>query len=175
MIFRIVNPTGDKIAGATYEKKSGALQCLISLRRAPVGFADGTAATPITGAPAAYCFYVHREEPRGLHGLVPRNIIGTSRFSTGRYYAVSKKAVVVEERMACKCKRQKRFRIIFKRCERGLPRFAGDSSRASVCSSRKPSRNPGASIPAGIAAATAYCISNIGPAGPPRWQHPRGL
>src|ERR1035441_6725716 len=51
---------GDKITGGT---KYGALQCLISLRRAPVGFADGTAATPITGAPAAYCFYVRDEEP----------------------------------------------------------------------------------------------------------------
>jgi hypothetical protein len=33
--------------------------CLMSLRRAPVGFADWTAATPITGAPAAYCFDIH--------------------------------------------------------------------------------------------------------------------
>src|ERR1019366_10233009 len=133
MIFRIVNPTGDKIAGATYEKKSGALQCLISLRRAPVGFADGTAATPITGAPAAYCFYVRDEEPwplaqphghviggqvdhygcvpRPLRCLVPRNIIGTSRFSTERYHASAEKRFAAEASSACKYWQTGSFRL----------------------------------------------------------------
>src|ERR1035438_9641323 len=64
---------------------------LISLRRAPVGFADGTAAAPITGAPAAYCFYIHTREPRGIRGLVPRNIIGTSGVSTESIMRVRKR------------------------------------------------------------------------------------
>jgi hypothetical protein len=113
--------------------------CLISLRRAPVGFADGTAATPITGAPAAYCSDIHTLRalaigealwspyrgqvhqygcvPRPLCGLVPRNIIGTSGFSTERYHASAEKPVSVGRPGAWKYRKTERFTFIFKICE----------------------------------------------------------
>jgi hypothetical protein len=62
-------------------------------------------------------------EPRGLGGIVPRNIIGTSGFSIGRYHAGPEKAVVVEQWMACKRKQRKRFIIIFELCERHSASF----------------------------------------------------
>ncbi len=52
----------------------------IAQTRRQLGFAVWTAATPITGAPAAYCFHIHHTEPRGLHGLVTRYAIGAIRF-----------------------------------------------------------------------------------------------
>jgi hypothetical protein len=55
------------------------------------GFPAGTGAASITGAPTAHCFDVCTREPRGIRGLVPRNIIGTSGFSIGRYTTKSPK------------------------------------------------------------------------------------
>jgi hypothetical protein len=49
---------------------------------------------------------------------VHRNIIGTSGFSIGRYHAGPEKTVVVEEKMAGKCREEKKLRIIFNRRER---------------------------------------------------------
>ena len=51
----------------------------MSHRPAPPGFAEGTAAAP-TGAPAAHCFYIRREEPRGLRSLVTRYAMGAIRY-----------------------------------------------------------------------------------------------
>ena len=72
---------------------------------------DGTGAAPITGAPAAYCFDIHAREPRGIRGLVLRNIIGTSGFSIGRYHASAEKGAYVKVLVACKFRQTGRLRI----------------------------------------------------------------
>ena len=106
---------GDKITGGT---KYGALQCLISLRRAPVGFADGTAATPITGAPAAYCFDIHTPRASRTGRLSAPEHHRYVRVLDWKVSRESEKGGCVEERMACKCKQGKRSRNIFNCCER---------------------------------------------------------
>jgi hypothetical protein len=50
------------------------------------------------------CFDIRTREPRGIRGLVPRNITGTSGFSTGRYHARREKTGSVKAWKACKCR-----------------------------------------------------------------------
>src|ERR1035438_6462268 len=56
----------------------------MSLRPAPLGFAEGTAAASMTGATIAHCFTFTNAEPRGLHGLVARVCMDPgSRYAMG--------------------------------------------------------------------------------------------
>src|ERR1035438_4266703 len=71
----------------------------MSLRTAPLGFAEGTAAASMTGATIAHCFTFTSAEPRGLHGLVARFVRSgfpirhgcDQVLTTGRYHASRQK------------------------------------------------------------------------------------
>ncbi|MGA2716587.1 MAG: hypothetical protein ABSG41_26125, partial [Bryobacteraceae bacterium] len=61
--------------------RSAPVRLIVVRRNDRFGFPDGTGAAPITGAPAAHCFCIHRTLHRGVYGLATRYVMGTIRFS----------------------------------------------------------------------------------------------
>src|ERR1035438_8217296 len=78
------------------------------------GFSAGTEAASITGAPTAHCFYIHREEPRGLRCLVTRYAMGAIRYL--RPEGITRPPETRQQRAqkACKCKQAKRANLFSK-------------------------------------------------------------
>jgi hypothetical protein len=92
----------------------GALQCLISLRRAPVGFADGTAATPCRGAASAYCFDIRTPRASRTEQLSAPERHRYVRVLDWKVSRESGKAVSAGAVFACKCKQTGGFRLFSK-------------------------------------------------------------
>src|SRR5580693_93297 len=94
----------------------------IAQTRRQLGFAVWTAATPITGAPAAYCFHIHHTEPRGLRGISdPIRHRCDQVLTIGSYHGSPRKACTASWQMTRKCRRGKGLINIFVGCERENP------------------------------------------------------
>src|ERR1700678_2041340 len=87
---------------------------LISLRRAPVGFADWTAATPITGAPAAYCSDIDTLRASRTEWLSAPEHHRYVRVLDRKYHAGRKKRLSVEPSIACKHRQIFRLKLFSK-------------------------------------------------------------
>ena len=90
----------------------------MSLRQAPVGFADGTAAAPMTGAPAAYCFDIHtlRASRTGrLSALEHHRYVQVLDWKVARRFQITFFGAAVDH---LQVHADREFLFIFKSCER---------------------------------------------------------